>query len=73
MPGRNVFECRSRDYQYDECFAGPFSKPQLIHQISNSPCILNRTWGYNPKSKYVWVARDVIAFLATMALTLSQG
>lgn len=50
-------ECHSRDYQYDECWAGPLTQPQLIHQISSSPCILNRTWGYNPKSRYVWVAQ----------------
>lgn len=49
-------ECHSRAYQYDECWAGPLSRPQLIHQISGSPCILNRTWGYNPASKYIWVA-----------------
>jgi hypothetical protein len=50
-------ECHSRNYKYDECWAGPLSKPQLIHQISSSACILNRTWGYNPNSKYIWVAQ----------------
>lgn len=50
-------ECHSRNYQYGECWAGPLRQPQLIHQISSSPCILNRTWGYNPNSKYVWVAQ----------------
>lgn len=50
-------ECHSRDYHYGECFAGPLKKPQLIHQISSSSCILNKTWGYNPKSRYVWVAQ----------------
>ena len=48
-------ECRSRDYQYTECYAGDLSRPQLIHQISSSACILNRSWGYNPGSGYVWV------------------
>ncbi|MBP1843702.1 hypothetical protein J2046_001958 [Rhizobium petrolearium] len=50
-------ECHSRDYQYDECFAGPLRQPQLIHQISGSSCILNRSWGYNPRSRYIWVAQ----------------
>lgn len=50
-------ECYSRNYQYDECWAGPLRQPQLIRQISNSACILNRTWGYNPRSGYVWVAQ----------------
>lgn len=52
-----TIECHSRNHQYDECFAGPLKKPQLIHQISSSSCILNRTWGYNPKSQYIWVAQ----------------
>lgn len=50
-------ECRSRHFQYDECWAGPLRQPQLIHQISSSSCILNRTWGYNPRSKYIWVSQ----------------
>ena len=59
-----TIECHSRDYQYDECWAGPLSKPQLIHQKSSSPCILNRTWGYNPKSKYIWVAEGCAGVFA---------
>ncbi|MCW8060439.1 DUF3011 domain-containing protein [Agrobacterium tumefaciens] len=54
---QSTVECQSRHYQYGECWAGPLSKPQLIHQTSGSPCILNRTWGYNPRSKYIWVAQ----------------
>jgi hypothetical protein len=49
-------ECHSRHYQYGECWAGPLKQPQLIHQISSNPCTLNRTWGYNPQSGYIWVA-----------------
>lgn len=60
-------ECHSRNYQYGECWAGPLSKPQLIHQISSSACILNRTWGYNPKSKYVWVAQGCSGVFADVA------
>ncbi len=50
-------EWRSRGYQYTECYAGDLSRPQLIHQISSSACILNRSWGYNPGSGYVWVSQ----------------
>ncbi|MDS1137493.1 DUF3011 domain-containing protein [Nitratireductor indicus] len=60
-------ECHSRNYQYGECWAGPLSKPQLIHQISSRPCILNRTWGYNPKSKYLWVAQGCSGVFADVA------
>ncbi|MGH6862151.1 MAG: DUF3011 domain-containing protein [Phyllobacterium sp.] len=54
---QSTVECHSRNYDYDECYAGPLRKPQLIHQVSGSACILNKTWGYNPKSKYIWVAQ----------------
>ncbi|KQZ14464.1 MULTISPECIES: DUF3011 domain-containing protein [unclassified Mesorhizobium] len=61
---QSTVECHSRHYQYDECFAGPLVKPQLIHQMSGSPCILNRTWGYNPKSRYIWVAQGCAGVFA---------
>lgn len=61
---QSTVECRSRNYQYDECFAGPLKKPQLIHQISGTACILNRTWGFNPKSRYIWVAQGCAGVFA---------
>lgn len=64
---QHTVECHSRHYQYDECWAGPLSRPQLIHQMSSSPCILNRTWGYNPRSKYVWVAQGCAGVFADAA------
>ncbi|WP_048648846.1 DUF3011 domain-containing protein [Nitratireductor soli] len=63
----STLDCRSRNHQYDECWAGPLRKPQLIHQISSSPCILNRTWGYNPKSQYIWVAEGCAGVFADVA------
>lgn len=48
-------ECRSHNYQYTECQA-PLSTPQLIHQISSSSCIVNRTWGFNRTTSRIWVA-----------------
>ncbi len=56
VKAETTIECQSIDYQYTECWGGSLSKPQLINQISSSPCILNRTWGYNPASRYLWVA-----------------
>lgn len=61
---QSTVECQSRHYQYGECFAGPLRQPQLIHQISGSPCILNRSWGYNPKSRYIWVAQGCAGVFA---------
>lgn len=64
---QSTVECHSRNDQYDECFAGPLKQPQLIHQTSSSACILNRTWGYNPKSRYVWVAQGCSGIFADVA------
>ncbi|WP_054312101.1 DUF3011 domain-containing protein [Mesorhizobium sp. 1M-11] len=50
-------QCQSRGDQYDECFAGPLKQPQLVFQESSSPCIVNKTWGYNRQSRYIWVAQ----------------
>ena len=61
---QDTVECRSRDYQYDECWAGPLRAPQLVHQISGSDCIVNRTWGYNRKSGYSWVAQGCAGVFA---------
>lgn len=61
---QNTVECRSRDYKYDECFAGPLTRPQLVHQSSSAPCIVNNTWGYNPKSRYIWVAQGCSGIFA---------
>lgn len=61
---QSTTECHSQDYQYTECWAGGLSKPQLVHQISSSPCILNRTWGYNPSSRYLWVAEGCAGVFA---------
>ncbi len=60
----STVKCVSRNYQYDECWAGPLKRPQLIHQISSSACILNRSWGYNPQSGYIWVANGCAGVFA---------
>lgn len=52
---QQTVECRSNDYRYNECYAGDLSRPQLVHQISSSACIVNHTWGFNPRSGYIWV------------------
>lgn len=60
----DTVECQSRHYQYEECWAGPLSAPQLVYQISNSACIVNRTWGYNRRSGYIWVANGCAGVFA---------
>jgi hypothetical protein len=51
----STVECKSRNYEYTECRAN-FRAPQLVVQESRSPCIVNRTWGFNPQTRYLWVA-----------------
>ena len=60
-------ECHSVNYQYTECSGGSLTRPQLVHQISSSACILNRTWGYNPRSGYLWVAEGCAGVFADVA------
>ncbi|MHA3841740.1 DUF3011 domain-containing protein [Sphingomonas aestuarii] len=56
QPMQSTVECQSRSYKYEECWAGSLRSPQLVHQISSSACIVNRSWGYNRNSGYIWVA-----------------
>ena len=52
---QSTVECHSVNYRYTECQA-PLRSPQLIHQISSSACILNNSWGFNPRTRRLWVA-----------------
>lgn len=60
---QETVECRSHDYQYTECQA-PLDEPQLVHQISGASCIVNRTWGFNPKTRRIWVAEGCAGVFA---------
>ena len=50
-----TIECLSHHYNYTECASAPLTHPQLIHQISSAPCIVNNTWGFNRHEGYIWV------------------
>lgn len=52
---QETVECISHNYQYAECRA-PLDRPQLVYQSSGSPCIVNRTWGFNRRTGYIWVS-----------------
>lgn len=60
-------ECISQGSGYTECYAGMLSQPQLVYQISSAGCIINRTWGFNPQSGYVWVANGCSGVFADVA------
>lgn len=56
-------QCESHNYKYTECQA-PLSAPQLVHQISSSACIINRTWGFNRATRRIWVANGCAGVFA---------
>lgn len=53
---QTTVECVSHDGNYAECRA-PLDAPQLVYQISSAPCIVNRTWGFNRRTGYIWVSQ----------------
>lgn len=53
---KDTVECLSKKYKYNECNSGPLTKPVLILQSSDADCIMNRTWGFSPRDRYIWVS-----------------
>lgn len=60
---QETVECGSHNYEYTECQA-PLDNPQLVHQQSSSACIVNRTWGFNRKTRRIWVAEGCAGVFA---------
>jgi hypothetical protein len=49
-----VVRCESRDYQHEFCaFNGRVLSASIVRQISRSPCVLGRTWGW--RGNGIWV------------------
>ena len=48
-----LVRCESNDGRYNRCAVPGRGRPELVRQISNSPCIQGRTWGADRDS--VWV------------------
>ncbi|MEO6065848.1 MAG: DUF3011 domain-containing protein [Lysobacterales bacterium] len=47
--------CASRDYGFSACAWRPqYGYPQIIEQISQTPCVQGRTWGYD-RTRGLWV------------------
>ena len=49
-----VFRCESNDNRVRECNANTRAGVQLVRQLSDSPCIQGRSWGYSRSG--VWVS-----------------
>jgi len=62
QPGTTV-ECHSVNFRYAECRA-PLKAPQLVHQLSSAPCVVNHSWGFNRKTGYLWVANGCAGVFA---------
>ncbi len=52
--GGQVFRCESNDNRRRECAANTRAGVQLVRQLSSSPCIQGRSWGYGRTG--VWVS-----------------
>jgi len=53
-PPINSVACESRDYQQGFCPVGPYiARAWLVEQRSQSPCIINQTWGFQRNG--IWV------------------
>jgi hypothetical protein len=54
-PNPQTITCASFQHRYTECQT-PFHAPILVMQTSNSACIVNNTWGFNPRTGNLWVS-----------------
>lgn len=54
--GGYAIECESRDGRYRAC-AWDWGRgtPFLLEQLSRSPCVRGRSWGYDPRQRVLWV------------------
>lgn len=53
--GQASVTCESRNNGYRECYTGYRAPPQLVRQLSDSPCREGQSWGHRPGM--VWVGR----------------
>lgn len=57
--------CASRKYGFSACAWRPqYGYPRLIEQISDSPCVEGRSWGYD-RTRGLWVNRGCEARFGT--------
>ncbi len=57
--------CKSEDYGFATCaWRSQYGYPQLLDQISRSPCVQGRSWGYD-RSRGLWVNRGCEARFGT--------
>ena len=56
--------CQSKSNGYNECYAGKWSEPVLLRQLSRTQCVQDENWGYNRKTRYVWVGSGCSAEFA---------
>ena len=52
--GGRVFRCESHDDRVRECAVNTRAGVQLVRQLSDSPCIQGRSWGYGRNG--IWVS-----------------
>ena len=69
--GGTAVTCESRDNRLTRCPASTYGGVRLARQISDSPCIFDRTWGWDTQG--IWVNEGCRAeFMAGTSETLSR-
>lgn len=69
--GGTAVTCESRDNRLTRCPASTFGGVRLARQISDSPCVFDRTWGWDTQG--IWVNEGCRAeFIAGTSETLSR-
>lgn len=54
--GGYTIECESKDNRYRRCsWDWNAGTPYLLDQLSNSPCVRGRSWGYDQRQGVLWV------------------
>jgi hypothetical protein len=69
--GGTPVTCESRDNRLTRCPASTWGGVRLVRQISDSPCVFDRTWGWDTQG--VWVNEGCRAeFIAGTSATVSR-
>lgn len=54
--GDYTIECESKDNRYRACsWDWNSGTPYLLDQLSSSPCVRGRSWGYDARQRVLWV------------------
>lgn len=65
--------CRSQNNSYNECRAEQLNQPELVRKLAGAQCVEEQTWGYNPRTGYIWVSQGCSGVFADAADDTQDG